>query len=451
MRQTILHLYSRSSARAARLPNPGITPSCHTLYPTPPRKRSKIRWRNELLLFLALLAVFTPTVTRHAKAARPLNTETFAPFTVIAREDVSPSAFVLTVEPAAAALDGDGGDGKAVRKTVGEIKRGWEAGLWAVEVKQPELMVAREYTPLPVVGGGGEEGGEMGKLRLYVRRMERGEVSNYLARLKVGDEVELRGPKLGFDLRARVGVEGRGDAEGADLGEKKKVVFLAGGTGISPALQAAKALLDNPRVEMEVVWANRRREDCVGCEGGEQRGAVVALLEDFRKKYGERFRYSCTVDGEGTFIDAGAIARVTRPTPSPSAPAPASAQGQSAWGLWPAGGKSQKSNAVSQPVATVNSDACSYHSPKELVVSDEHDPHAGTDSEPCKCKDADGNPIQGGKNLLMVSGPEGFVKHFAGAKVWGAGKEMQGPVKGVIGDLRKQNPSLGEDWLVLKM
>ncbi|KAK3297048.1 uncharacterized protein B0H64DRAFT_391090 [Chaetomium fimeti] len=202
---------------------------------------------------------------------------------------------------------------------------------------------------------------------------------------------------------------------------------------------------------MEVVWANRRREDCVGCEGGEQRGAMVALLEDFRKKYGERFKYSCTVDGEGTFIDAGAIARVTQPTPSPSALAPAPVQGQQAWGLWPTAGTSQKSNAVSQPVATVNSDTCSYHSPKELVVSDEHDPHAGADSKPCQCKDTDGNPVRGGKNLLMISGPEGFVKHFTGAKVWGGGKEMQGPVKGVIGDLKKQNRSLGEDWLVLKM
>jgi hypothetical protein len=281
--------------------------------------------------------------------------------------------------------------------------------------------------------------------------MERGEVSNYLARLKVGDEVELRGPKLGFDLRARVGVEGREDAEGEHSGEKKKVVFLAGGTGISPALQAAKALLDDSRVEMEVVWANRRREDCIGCEGGEQRGAIVALLEDFRKKYGDRFRYSCTVDGEGTFIDARTIARVAQPATSPSAPASTPAQTQSAWGLWPLSGTSQKSTAVSQPATTVDSDACSYHSPKGLVVSDESDSHADTDSEPCQCKDADGHSVRGGKNLLMVSGPEGFVKHFAGAKVWGAGKEMQGPVKGVIGDLKKKNQGLGEDWLVLKM
>ena len=459
-------------------PKPKSQPKTTTNPPptTPPHQPPKKpttklrRYRTELLLLLAAFALFTPTLTRstttttnknNSKTHRPLNTDTFSPFTVTARDDVSPTAFVLTVQPTAAVRGVDRG---AVVKTGEEVGRAWGRGLWVVEVKQPELMVAREYTPLPEGGlvdgdgGGGvdgaEEGAEVGRLRLYVRRM--GEVSNYLARLRVGDEVELRGPKLGFDLRARVGVvEGRADAdadaEGEDSGEKRKVVFLAGGTGISPALQAAKALLDNPRVEMEVVWANRRREDCVGCEGGEQKGAIVALLEDFRKRYPDRFRYSCTVDGEGSFIDAGTIARVTQPTPSPSASALTPSQSQSAWGLWPLGGTSQKSNVVSQSAPTVNSDACSYHSPKGLVVSDESDPHAGTDSEPCQCKDADGHSVRGGKNLLMISGPEGFVKHLAGAKVWGAGKEMQGPVKGVIGELKKQNPGLREDWLVLKM
>lgn len=463
-------------------PSPPQPSSSSNNNQNPPK--SKFRYRNELLFLLAALAIFTPTLTltstTNPKAHRPLNTETFAPFTVTAREDVSQTAFILTVVPSAAAAaavaagGGEGGEGvgkgsatvawlgkkagggggeEVVGRTGEEVKRAWRAGLWALEVKQPELMVARDYTPLPEEGEVGvvDGDGEGGKLRLYVRRMERGEVSNYLARMKVGDEVELRGPKLGFDLRARVGVEDRGEAEGENFGERKKVVFLAGGTGISPALQAAKALLDNPRVEMEVVWANRRREDCVGCDGGEQRGAVVAMLEEFRSKYEGRFKYSCTVDREGTFIDAGTIARVTQPTPSPSAPALALTKGQSAWELWPSRGTSQKSIAISQPASTVNSDACSYHSSKELVVSDESDPHAGADSRPCQCKDINGSPVRGGKNLLMVSGPEGFVKHLAGAKVWGAGKEMQGPVKGVIGDLTKQNPSLGEDWLVLKM
>jgi hypothetical protein len=317
------------------------------------------------------------------------------------------------------------------------------------------------------------EGGD-GRMRFYVRKMEKGEVSGYLDRLKVGDMLELRGPRLGFDLRKRMGVEEEGDGDG-DNGvegarEKKKVVFLAGGTGIAPALQAARALLDKPEVEMEVVWANRRSEDCVGCGGGEEQGAIVAMLEEFRKKYGDRFRYSCTVDEEGSYIDGNTIARLTAgsasaPAPAPTAtptqtPAPASNQsGQSGWGLWSAGAtsqsqsqiQSQSSGTVSPPNPRIDSSACLCHSPKSLTKFDDRDAPAGTATQPCRCKDAEGNPIRGGKNLLMVSGPEGFIAHFAGAKVWASGIEMQGPVNGVVGELKKKYPGLGEDWLVLKL
>lgn len=361
------------------------------------------------------------------------------------------------------------------------MRRAWAHGLWSVEVKQPELQVARDYTPLPPplpparpssvgVGEGGDEGAEVqvaaaggeeeeaesAVLRLYVRKLERGEVSGYLARLKVGDTLELRGPRLGFDLRRRVGVDGdedggaiQGNGDGVEEAsrDKKKVVFLAGGTGIAPALQAARALLDKPEVEMEVVWANRRREDCVGCEGdGEKQGPVMAMLEDFRKKYGERFKYSCTVDEEGSYIDAGAVVRAAGEL------APAPTPGQPSWGFWSAGGTPQKSGAavpLARPVTDAS--ACHYHSPRRLVSSDERDLPADTDREPCRCKDIDGNPVRGGKNLLMVSGPEGFIAHFTGPKVWRDGKELQAPVGGVIGELKRKYPDLGENWLVLKM
>jgi hypothetical protein len=342
-----------------------------------------------------------------------------------------------------------------------------------------------------LVGTGGEdgdgegdgEGGERvekvevgdGRMRFYVRKMEKGEVSGYLDRLKVGDMLELRGPRLGFDLRKRMGVEEEGGEDG-DNGvegarEMKKGGYLAGGTGIAPALQAARALLDKPEVEMEVVWANRRLEDCVGCGGGEEQGAIVAMLEDFRKKYGDRFRYSCTVDEEGSYIDGNTIARLTAGTASAAAaapttipmqtPAPASSQsgqpGQSGWGLWSAGATSQSdsqnqsSGTVSPPNPRIDSSACLCHSPKSLTKFDDRDAPTGTSTQPCRCKDADGNPVRGGKNLLMVSGPEGFIAHFAGAKVWASGIEMQGPVNGVVGELKKKYPALGEDWLVLKL
>lgn len=439
------------------------------------KKRRRPIWGDIafVLLALPLLPLLSP--------ATPLNQDTFVPFTITTREQVSPTAFLLTVAPRPTWLErtlgfgfgfdwawGSESGGGEAKTTAEVVRRAWEHGVWAVEVKQPELQVARDYTPLPPpVLSWGREGGEgdgddgddggkgRGEMRFYIRRMEGGEVSGYLARLKVGDTVELRGPRLGWDLRTRLGVEGvegvEGDGEVKDK-EKKKVVFLAGGTGIAPALQAARVVLEKPGVDMQVVWANRRREDCAGCGGGpKEKGGVVEMLEDLRQRYGDRFNYSCTVDQEGSFIDAGTITRsagLETPAPAPKWPT---------FSLW-ARGASQDSSASQEaasapplPTVPVNSDGCTYHGSEKLVISDDSDARVGADTEQCQCKDADGNRVTGGKNLLMVSGPDGFIAHFTGAKVWAGGKELQGPVKGVIGDLKRRYPSLAQDWLVLKM
>jgi hypothetical protein len=278
--------------------------------------------------------------------------------------------------------------------------------------------------------------------------------------------VEIRGPRGGFDVRARLGVggggtgdggggdgdrtiqaEGREPENGAGEGEmmtKKKVVFLAGGTGIAPALQAARRIFSaqptSSGVEMEVVWANRRREDCLGCDGEiQEKGSVVAMLEEMRAKYGDRFRYTCTVDEEGSFIDAGMITRATG----------VAGRGVSKW-WWP--WSNSDSTPASRPsVPPINSDLCRYHSDKRLAISADQDPPAGAGSEECQCVDIDGSRVKGGKNLLIVSGPDGFIAQYVGTKMWGDGKELQGPVKGIVGELRRKYPSLADEWLVLKM
>ena len=56
-----------------------------------------------------------------------------------------------------------------------------------------------------------------------------------------------------------------------------------------------------------------------------------------------------------------------------------------------------------------------------------------------------------GKNLLFVSGPDGFIEYFAGAKRWANGMELQGPVGGILGRLKAQFPESMNDWLVLKL
>ncbi|KAK4236241.1 hypothetical protein C8A03DRAFT_45743 [Achaetomium macrosporum] len=379
--------------------------------PVNPKPKRRKPWL-EAAIVIGLLCAFPPTFLTLSSEGTDnrvtLNPDTFVPFTITSREQVSPTAFILTVEPPPREKGGEKNDEV--------IAAAWRHGLWSVEVKQPQLQVARDYTPLPLPPSPRQEqegevkgdGDGDGKLRFYIRRMDGGEVSGYLSRLQVGDTMELRGPHLGFDV-------------------------------------SANALLDRlPGVEMEVVWANRRREDCVGCgEGGGKQGAIVALLEDFRWRYGDRFRYSCTVDEEGSVIDAGTILRSIQVSTS------AGPGSSPSWRFWSR--TSPDISAGSPPAMSANSNACTYHSPKNLVTSDDRDPPAGTGTEQCQCRDGDGNRIAGGKNLLMVSGPEGFIAHYAGAKVWGARKELQGPVKGVISQLKRTYPTLGEDWLVLKM
>lgn len=48
-------------------------------------------------------------------------------------------------------------------------------------------------------------------------------------------------------------------------------------------------------------------------------------------------------------------------------------------------------------------------------------------------------------NLILVSGPEGFISYMAGPKLWAQGMELQGPLQGVIKELGLK------DWAVWKL
>lgn len=78
-------------------------------------------------------------------------------------------------------------------------------------------------------------------------------MSRYLYSLKEGDVVEIRGP----------GVEYVYPPQG-----NNKIVFIAGGTGIAPALQMAESLLlqegEGSGREAEILWAVRHKEEAFG-------------------------------------------------------------------------------------------------------------------------------------------------------------------------------------------
>lgn len=378
-----------------------------------------------------------------------LNTTSFVPYTIVSREQVSSTAFIITVEPFNPRHTVLGQSNNLVDQTLrNDLQEAWHHGLWCVEIKQPQLQVARDYTPLPPPVGQEKEEMVCGRLRFLIRKMEGGEVSSYLSRLEVGDKVELRGPHLGFDVVQRLGLQSTAVAE------QGQVVFLAGGTGIAPALQVARRLYgpvyekgdgkekkewkqveDMPTTppKMTIVWANKFREDCPDCEDLEglrkrgylppsalddaKKGGIMPYLKDIKLHHPQEFNYACTVDTEKKWIDGKTILdAVVSTTPN--------------------------NKSIVKSMATTDP-SCPLHSPSALVhVSDRQDHEAQ-----CKCHGGSSS----GKNLLMVSGPDGFIARFAGPKAWSHGLERQGPVGGVVDELMRKGKVKREEWMVLKL
>lgn len=265
----------------------------------------------------------------------------------------------------------------------------WQRGIWSVEIKQPQLQIAREYTPLPpdkikegtsLVASQQEQ--SRSSLKFWIRREEHGEVSNYLHKLEPGSLIEIRGPK---SLR--------------DIPKARDIVFLAGGTGITPAFQLAHALLDRSQGQgdlpnLHILWANRKREECAGgvsdrvpqpsASGilgflgygqrspiNQEKSILVEQLDELKDAYNGKLHIDYFIDEEGS--------RITR------------------------------ENVLS------------------LLTSNK-------------------NQIQEDlKPVVMVCGPDGFVNHFAGPKQWQNGKQIQGQLSGVLQDAG----NLG--WEVIKL
>lgn len=403
------------------------------------------------ILTIAILGAALLSATTDVGSGTPkgvLNGESFVPFKVVSTERTSPTTFILTISAPV--------PHQAANSAL--IQGAWAHGLWSVEIKQPQLQIARNYTPLPPAAATtatGDGDGSTATLRFLVRRYDGGEMSTYLSRLGPGDEVWLRGPHLGFDVAARLGAAG------------ERVVFLAGGTGIAPALQAARHLLLSARVgkgrklSMEIIWANRARADCTGCPRlqGEVKGfwgrlssavaggstprvdhdldgfghPVVQELRDLQAAYrgrGLELEFRCVADDEGSAISSADVTRAvqyTRTLPPPTA-----------------------------GVASTARAPCYFHSQRQLQHST-HESDAGeaglkgqggpgTPVRECACGDNGAS----GKNLLMISGPDGFVSAYVGRKVWADGAERQGPVGGLVRKLMEKSPEAWRDWLVLK-
>lgn len=395
--------------------------------PSSPKPKSKLRRNLFILFFLGTAYCLLPSTQSQPQT---LNDTTFVPYTITSRTALSPSSFVITVTPQTP-------NPQPPYFLPGTNR--WRHPLWSVEFKQPEVQISRHYTPLPppqhiqaghhsLDQGNADDGKdakeEHGALRFYIRAVGDGEMSRYLNRLRESQTVHLRGPHVGFDLVHR-------------LGSRKLLVFLAGGTGVVPGMQAARVALDcYEDTKVSLLWAVRSREEITSQAGQSVQKAwwdfaakqpdelketpglspVAEQLLDMKKIYGPRFDVRIAVDQEGTSFQLPHVR-------------------QALTSISDDYGSSPKHPGT----------GCALHdqSLHELVSEFE------ADKPRCGCAPMDG--ALPGKNLFIVSGPEGFVKHYAGDKVWRGGVQTQGAVGGLAGQLRQQNPGLRDDWLVLKL
>lgn len=119
--------------------------------------------------------------------------------------------------------------------------------------------VVRSYTPI-------SNDEQLGSFDLLIKTYDNGNISRYVESKKIGETIDVRGPKGFFTYTPNM-VESFG--------------MVAGGTGIAPMYQVLTAILDNPddKTKVHLVYANVSDNDIL----------LRAELEDLKKKHPEQF------------------------------------------------------------------------------------------------------------------------------------------------------------------
>ena len=153
-------------------------------------------------------------------------------------------------------------------------------------------MVQRSYTPVT-------DDTTLGEVSLVIKVYrplppkfpEGGKMSQYIDSLKIGDKIQMKGPKGHLTWKGRGGGHFSVKPLGKPLQERscKCIGMIAGGTGITPMLQVLNAIFTNPgdsSVQVKMIYANQTPDDIL----------VREELEELAAKHKDRFTLWYTVD-----------------------------------------------------------------------------------------------------------------------------------------------------------
>lgn len=344
--------------------------------------------KHSAVLYFSITAVFASLTAGatylYLQSSSPrstlLNTTSFTPYSLVSAEVVSPTSTVFTLRPPALSSSSSATPSNP-----------WTIGVWSVQIKQPQLQIARSYTPLPPLPKQSLSttyNPNIENIRILIRRTA-GEIPRYLHSLPVGAPVELRGPFEEYVVSPD---------------NVEAIVFVAGGTGIAPALQIAHALRisrsnqeskPDGKANMQILWASRKREDCAG--------AVIDTTHS--KPTGFRLG-----------LLGGKRPKADLPTRQPEA------------------------LQLSGPIVTQLQSLSDQEVDANLKVKtryfvDEERSFIQRDDVQRAMQEslaATNNSSRTGRRILLVSGPDGFISYIAGPKLLQQGVEVQGPVGGLL-------------------
>ncbi|KAL4914264.1 hypothetical protein BDW62DRAFT_190670 [Aspergillus aurantiobrunneus] len=349
---------------------------------SPTASPSKRRWLRLALITATAVgagAYFRWRQDSRSGSSTTLNPVRFTPYYLVSREPVSPTGSLFTLKPP-----------KSDGSNLEVYNCAWKTGIWSVMFKQPQLQIGRDYTPLPSTSADGDDDE---CLRFFIRKDPFGEVSRYLHTLKLGAPIEMRGPRIECEIPS----------------DTETILFIAGGTGIAPALQAGHALLrrtdSTSRPRIHILWANRQREDCKG-----------GLNEP---------------TGPSAETQMPWLARIFKPSKKVISPAHTEVQ-----------------EHTETSIVVRELEALKAQYPDQVTVEyfvDEENTFIGKKSILDFTKTAVSSSGARKRNLVLVSGPAGFISYMAGPKLWAQGMELQGPLQGLIKELNLQ------DWAVWKL
>ena len=281
------------------------------------------------------------------------------------------------------------------------VTEAWKSGVWSVQVIQPELQISRPYTPLPP-----KVGAEPEELRLFVRLEPHGEVSTFLHKIYRGTFVHMRGPRLEYEIPTDV----------------DEILFLAGGTGIAPALQVAHTLFNyrtssaKDRPKLHILWANRRREDSYR----ESRSDRYQHSQDQRSSESQGIIRSWLGKPETRPDDASE----TDTTEFPQDQTPLVEELQALKLRHP-------DELEIEYFVDENNSYITESTIRQYISRIDRSSDSAVEGQPAR------------KKIILISGPNGFVSFYAGPKFMSRGREIQGPLAGI---LQKIDPKGWEVW-----